>query len=137
MRQPSRRVQDPFREHIPKILADNILAKAKESRARVEEQIKKMYSRITSLFKNNQPIPFLKLILTPNPDGIVRTLLYLLQLVNRKRIEIWQKVSDGDDSTMDPSQNTDTGLDIFVTPAVTLKTSKESRSPSENHPSKK
>ena len=126
LRQPSRRIQDPFKKRIPKILADNILARAKEDRARVEEQIKKMHQRITSLFKDDQPIPFLTLILTPDPDGIVRTLLYLLQLVNRKKVELWQKLPDTDDSTGGSAVITDTGLDIFVTPTSASATPKKS-----------
>jgi chromatin segregation and condensation protein Rec8/ScpA/Scc1 (kleisin family) len=130
LRQPSRRMQDPFKKHIPKILADNILAKAKEDRARVEEQIEKMHQRIITLFTNDQPVPFLTLIITADPDGIVRTLLYLLQLVNRKKVELWQKLPDTDDSTDDSVANstviTDTGLDIFVTPTSTLATTKKS-----------
>ncbi|MHA1744856.1 MAG: hypothetical protein ACTSWW_02585 [Promethearchaeota archaeon] len=126
LRQPSRRMQDPFKKHIPKILADNILAKAKEDRARVEEQIEKMHQRIITLFTNDQPVPFLTLIITADPDGIVRTLLYLLQLVNRKKVELWQKIPDTDEATDDSALEVDTGLDIFVTPTSTTETSKTS-----------
>jgi chromatin segregation and condensation protein Rec8/ScpA/Scc1 (kleisin family) len=75
------------------ILPESILKKAEEDRALVELQISKMFNRICELFLPDQPVSFLKLIITPNADGIVRTLLYLLHLVNRKQIEIWQKCS--------------------------------------------
>ena len=91
-----------------------------------------MHSRITTLFKegHKQPIAFLTLIVAADPDGIVRTLLYILQLVNRKHVELWQKIPEEDDTTSNPDTKIDTGLDIFVSPAG-------SRTPSEIQTSKK
>ncbi|WP_371804249.1 hypothetical protein [Candidatus Lokiarchaeum ossiferum] len=98
------------------ILNDNLLKKAEEERALVELQISRMNDRIFQLYQNNEPISFLSLIISPDPDGIVRTLLYLLQLVNRKKVELWQKI---DDEEKNPDTNI--GLDIFVTPRIIKK----------------
>ena len=86
-----------------------------------------MHQRIITLFTNDQPVPFLTLIITADPDGIVRTLLYLLQLVNRKKVELWQKIPDTDEATTNSALEVDTGLDIFVTPTSTTESSKHPR----------
>ncbi|QEE16665.2 hypothetical protein DSAG12_02495 [Promethearchaeum syntrophicum] len=96
------------------ILPDNILKKAEEERALVELHIKNMLKRISTIFKeNNQPVSFLSLIISPDAEGIVRTLLYLLQLVNRKQAELWQII---DDDSINENVEESTGIDIFITP---------------------
>ena len=57
------------------ILPESILKKAEEDRALVELQISKIYSQICELYLPDQPVSFLRVIVTPNIDGIVRTLL--------------------------------------------------------------
>ncbi|MHA1857096.1 MAG: hypothetical protein ACTSYY_13725 [Promethearchaeota archaeon] len=97
-----------------KILPENILKKAEEERALVEFHIDNMLKKIQNIFKEDpQPISFISLILTPDTDGIVRTLLYLLQLVNRKQVELWQIV---DDQSNDNNIKESAGIDIFITP---------------------
>ena len=95
------------------ILNENLLKKAEEERALVELQISRMNDRIFQLYQNSEPISFLSLIISPDPDGIVRTLLYLLQLVNRKQVELWQKIDEEEKKS-----DANIGLDIFVTPRV-------------------
>jgi chromatin segregation and condensation protein Rec8/ScpA/Scc1 (kleisin family) len=73
------------------ILPENILKKAEDDRALVEEQISKMYEKIIGLNNENRKISFFDLIISPDVDGIVRTLLYVLHLVNRKKIQLWQE----------------------------------------------
>jgi len=99
---------------ISSILPDNILKRAEEERALVELHIKNMLKRINSIFKENfQPVSFLSLIITPDAEGIVRTLLYLLQLVNRKQAELWQII---DEDSIKENIEESTGIDIFITP---------------------
>ncbi len=96
------------------ILSANILKKAEEERALVELHIKNMLKKINTIFKENfQPVSFLSLIITPDAEGIVRTLLYLLQLVNRKKAELWQII---DDDSIKENIEESTGIDIFITP---------------------
>ena len=96
------------------ILSANILKKAEEERALVELHIKNMLKRINTFFEENfQPVSFLSLIITPDAEGIVRTLLYLLQLVNRKKAELWQII---DDDSIKENIEESTGIDIFITP---------------------
>ncbi len=97
-----------------KILNENLLKKAEEERALVELQITRMHDHILNLYSPGEPIAFLKLIINPDPDGIVRTLLYLLQLVNRKFVELWQKVDEEDNK-----EENNVGLNIFVAPRET------------------
>ena len=99
---------------VSSILPDNILKKAEEERALVELHIKNMLKRINSIFiEDNQPVSFLSLIISPDAEGIVRTLLYLLQLVNRKKAELWQII---DDDSINENNQESTGIDIFITP---------------------
>jgi len=99
---------------ISSILPDNILKKAEEERALVEFHIKNMLKRINAIFKeNSQPVSFLSLIINPDAEGIVRTLLYLLQLVNRKQAELWQII---DEDSIKENIEESTGIDIFITP---------------------
>ena len=96
------------------ILPPNILKKAEQERALVELHIKNMLKKINTNFsENNQPVSFLSLIITPDAEGIVRTLLYLLQLVNRKQAELWQII---DDDSIKENIEESTGIDIFITP---------------------
>ncbi len=96
------------------ILPPNILKKAEQERALVELHIKNMLIKINTKFnENNQPVSFLSLIISPDAEGIVRTLLYLLQLVNRKHAELWQII---DDDSIKENIEESTGLDIFITP---------------------
>jgi chromatin segregation and condensation protein Rec8/ScpA/Scc1 (kleisin family) len=120
------------------ILPENILKKAEEDRAFVELQINSLFEQIISQFEEKKdPISFLSLIISPNPDGIVRTLLYLLQLVNRKKIDVWHQIDEDlsdekndegnvrkngendendDDKEYNSSKYMGSGLDIFVSP---------------------
>ena len=101
------------------ILPENILKKAEEDRAFVEFQITTLFERIESQFSaSKDPISFLSLIITPDPDGIVRTLLYLLQLVNRKKIDVWHQIDEDlcDKEEQNSSNYNGSGLDIFVSP---------------------
>ncbi len=96
------------------ILPDNIIKKAEQERALVELHIKNMLKKINTIFiEKKQPISFLTLIITPDAEGIVRTLLYLLQLVNRKQAELWQII---DDDSIKENIEESTGIDIFITP---------------------
>lgn len=102
---------------IGNILPENILKKAEEQRALVEEQIQKLLDRVYEKFSNDEPVSFLSLLLSPDAEGIVRTLLYLLQLVNRKKLEIWQQVeSDANLSSSEGEDPEDSGMNIFITP---------------------
>jgi len=99
---------------VSSILPPNILKKAEQERALVELHIKNMLKKINTNFsENNQPVSFLSLIITPDAEGIVRTLLYLLQLVNRKQAELWQII---DDDPIKENIEESTGIDIFITP---------------------
>jgi len=96
------------------ILSANILKKAEDERALVELHIKNMLKRINTIFNENfQPVSFLSLIINPDAEGIVRTLLYLLQLVNRKQAELWQII---DDDSIKENIEESKGIDIFITP---------------------
>ena len=111
----NRRTSELSRKNLAsKILPENILKKAEEERALVEFHIDNMLKKIQNIFKEDpQPISFISLILAPDTDGIVRTLLYLLQLVNRKQVELWQIV---DDQSNDNNIKESAGIDIFITP---------------------
>ncbi len=96
------------------ILSAQFLRKAEEEHALVELHIENMLKRINTIFKENfQPVSFLTLIITPDAEGIVRTLLYLLQLVNRKQAQLWQII---DDDSIKENIEESTGIDIFITP---------------------
>ncbi|MHA1647193.1 MAG: hypothetical protein ACTSVL_06445 [Promethearchaeota archaeon] len=120
LKRPSKKYRIEKKVNLKGIIPENVLKKAEEERALVELQIRKMLNKINKNFKGDEPVPFLNLILTPDPDGIVRTLLYLLQLVNRKKIEIWQMIEENEDSEGSPtilnSQNA--GIDIYITPII-------------------
>ncbi len=105
------------------ILPEHLLKNAEADKALVEEQIQKLFMQIERDYSfEKEPVPFLKLILTPDPDGIVRTLLYILQLVNRKKIDVWQQFEETEtpESSQVSSFNGGSGLDIFVSPKVSV-----------------
>jgi chromatin segregation and condensation protein Rec8/ScpA/Scc1 (kleisin family) len=136
LRSKEKRCQDLS---VSAILPENILKKAEEDRALIEEQIQLMYDRVVESYQNNHPVSFLSLIISADVEGIVRTLLYLLHLVNRKKIDLWQEWSEvASESTKrnpknskktplidsplissqlcDKEKNTDGSINIFITP---------------------
>ncbi len=78
------------------ILPDTILEKTKDKKAQIEECIENMYSRVISKYNGENPIPFVNMIDEPSRKTIVETLLYLLHLTNRKKIQLWQACSPED-----------------------------------------
>ena len=79
---------------IKDILPENIIKKAEDERGLIEDQINNMFEKVKHLYSPEHPVSFFQLIVSPDIDGIVRTLLYLLHLTNRKKIELWQIFSD-------------------------------------------
>lgn len=67
------------------------MKEAEENHALIEEQIQQLFQTIQKRYQPDEPISFLYLVLSPEPEGIVRTLLYLLQLVNRKKLKFGKK----------------------------------------------
>jgi len=136
----SKRTEISMDECIPQILPENILKKAEEERALVEFQISKMFDNILQIYHNeSNPVPFLNVVLNKTADGVVRTLLYLLHLANRKKIELWQKIPESErienskkvskkkspETTFETEENKshskdnsneNAGSDIFITP---------------------
>jgi chromatin segregation and condensation protein Rec8/ScpA/Scc1 (kleisin family) len=109
----------------------------------VELQISKIYSQICELYQHDQHVSFLHVIISPDADGIVRTLLYLLHLTNRKQIELWQKLPASEETPIKKSKKSkmeeepnasnsknehsyivneeiNAGNDIFITPIFNI-----------------
>ncbi len=77
------------------VLPANFLQKAEEERAKNEHMRKRVFERICEL-SQEEPVLFLNLIPEPTPLGIVRTLLSILHLTNKKKIDLFQDpTSDG------------------------------------------
>jgi chromatin segregation and condensation protein Rec8/ScpA/Scc1 (kleisin family) len=95
-----------------KVLPESIIKKAEQERAKVELQINNMYQKILERKVDKEPVPFISLLISPNREGIVQTLLYLLHLVNRKKIEIFQKI----DFDEEQSPKKSIGIKIFISP---------------------
>ncbi|WP_457557791.1 hypothetical protein [Candidatus Harpocratesius sp.] len=101
------------------IFPANILKEVEENHALIEEQIQQLFQTIQKRYRANEPISFIYLVLSPEPEGIVKTLLYLLQLVNRKKIEIWQKIPEDESKNhANFSSYDDSGINIFITPIL-------------------
>ncbi len=102
---------------IKKVLPDTILNNTEENLALIEDQIDYLKQKITHLYVNHNPVRFIEVLLSPTPEGIVNTVLYLLQLTNRKHIQVWQKIeaippkNSGEELT-DMKFN---GSDIYIT----------------------
>ncbi|MHA1733466.1 MAG: hypothetical protein ACTSU5_16075 [Promethearchaeota archaeon] len=96
-----------FSKEFP-VLPTNLLQKAEEERARNEHLRKRIYERIVEL-SGDAPVSFLDLVVEPTPLGIVRTLLSILHLVNRKKIDLFQEQGDG-------GAGSSTGA-VFIAPA--------------------
>ncbi|MHA1777808.1 MAG: hypothetical protein DRO88_12060 [Promethearchaeia archaeon] len=118
IRTPSKTLKfSPLTKSPDNVLHANLLKKAEEKRVYVEEQISDLYQKIKECYKPNCPVSFLSLIISPEPEGIVQTVLYLLQLINRKKIEIWQEITEIEKNKSESfTEIDDSGLNIFVTP---------------------
>jgi len=117
----SRKPKDKFKEQInflPKSLIDN----KKEKRENLNIRIKKFYNKLLKAY-DNEPISFLDLLNKPNRQNLVDLLIYVLYLCNRKKIKIWQRVSqENNNDVQEPKcenyENLDNSRNIYISPVL-------------------
>lgn len=117
----SRKPKDNFKEQInflPKSLIENI----KEKRENLNIRIQKFYNKLLKAY-DNEPISFLDLLNKPNRQNLVDLLIYVLYLCNRKKIKIWQRVTqennnDVQEPKCDNYENLDNSRNIYISPVL-------------------
>ncbi len=93
-------------------LPENFFERAQEERANGERLQKQVEDTIYQMFEERQhPVAFVEVIVHPDRKGIVRTLMSILHLCNKKRIEIWQATGESDTEPEDQS-----GINIHLAP---------------------
>lgn len=117
----SRKPKDNFKEQInflPKSLIENI----KEKRENLNIRIQKFYNKLLKTY-DNEPISFLDLLNKPNRQDLVDLLIYILYLCNRKKIKIWQRVTqENNNDVQEPKcenyENLDNSRNIYISPVL-------------------
>ena len=117
----SRKPKDNFKEQInflPKSLIENI----KEKRENLNIRIQKFYNKLLKAY-DNEPISFLNLLNKPNRQNLVDLLIYILYLCNRKKIKIWQRVTqENNNDVQEPKcenyENLDNSRNIYISPVL-------------------
>ncbi|MCK4280488.1 MAG: hypothetical protein KAX10_00105 [Candidatus Lokiarchaeota archaeon] len=117
----SRKPKDNFKEQInflPKSLIENI----KEKRENLNIRIQKFYNKLLKAY-DNEPISFLDLLNKPNRQNLVDLLIYVLYLCNRKKIKIWQRVTqENNNDVQEPKcenyENLDNSRNIYISPVL-------------------
>ncbi len=117
----SRKPKDNFKEQInflPKSLIENI----KEKRENLNIRIQEFYNKLLKAY-DNEPISFLDLLNKPNRQNLVDLLIYVLYLCNRKKIKIWQRVTqennnDVQEPKCDNYENLDNSRNIYISPVL-------------------
>ncbi|MCK4238695.1 MAG: hypothetical protein KAX33_06205, partial [Candidatus Lokiarchaeota archaeon] len=82
----------------------------------------KFYNKLLKAY-DNEPISFLDLLNKPNRQNLVDLLIYVLYLCNRKKIKIWQRVTqENNNDVQEPKcenyENLDNSRNIYISPVL-------------------
>jgi len=116
-REPKGNIKEQI-SFLPKSLIEN----NKEKRENLNIRIQKFYNKLLKVY-DNEPISFLGLLNKPNRQSLVDLLIYILYLCNRKKIKIWQRVSqeninDEQESKCENYENLDNDTNIYISPVL-------------------
>lgn len=117
----SRKLKDNFKEQI-NFLPKNLIENIKEKRENLNIRIQKFYNKLLRAY-DNEPISFLDLLNKPNRQNLVDLLIYVLYLCNRKKIKIWQRVTqENNNDVQEPKcenyENLDNSRNIYISPVL-------------------
>ena len=117
----SRKPKDKFKEQI-NFLPKSLIENKKEKRENLNIRIQKFYNKLLKAY-DNEPISFLDLLNKPNRQNLVDLLIYVLYLCNRKKIKIWQRVTqENNNDVQEPKcenyENLDNSRNIYISPVL-------------------
>ncbi len=95
-------------------LPENFIARAEKKRASFEQQIENFHADLKGQYKD-EPISFFKLVPRATSKDLVNTLLIILYLINHKKIEIWQPLTE-ENSELEDNKLENNGQGIYLTP---------------------
>lgn len=117
----SRKPKDNFKEQI-NFLPKSLIENKKEKRENLNIRIQKFYNKLLKAY-DNEPISFLDMLNKPDRQSLVDLLIYILYLCNRKKIKIWQRVTqeninDEQESKCENYENLDNSRNIYISPVL-------------------
>ena len=117
----SRKPKDNIKEKIS-FLPKSLIENNKEKRENLNIRIQNFYNKLLEVY-DNEPISFLNLLNKPNRQCLVDSLIYILYLCNRKKIKIWQRVSqenidDIQESKCENYENLGNSKNIYISPVL-------------------
>ncbi|MBA7505106.1 hypothetical protein ES706_03769 [subsurface metagenome] len=117
----SRKPKDNVKEQI-NFLPKSLIENKKEKRENLNIRIQKFYNKLLKAY-DNEPISFLDLLNKPNRQSLVDLLIYILYLCNRKKIKIWQRVTqENNNDVQEPKcenyENLDNSRNIYISPVL-------------------
>ncbi len=117
----SRKPKDNVKEQI-NFLPKSLIENKKEKRENLNIRIQKFYNKLLKAY-DNEPISFLNLINKPDRQSLVDLLIYILYLCNRKKIKIWQRVTqENNNDVQEPKcenyENLDNSRNIYISPVL-------------------
>jgi len=117
----SRKPKDNIKEKIS-FLPKSLIENNKEKRENLNIRIQNFYNKLLEVY-DNEPISFLNLLNKPNRQCLVDLLIYILYLCNRKKIKIWQRVSqenidDIQESKCENYENLGNSKNIYISPVL-------------------
>ncbi len=117
----SRKPKGNIKEQIS-FLPKSLIENNNKKRENLNIRIQKFYNKLLKVY-DNEPISFLDLLNKPNRQSLVDLLIYILYLCNRKKIKIWQRVSqeninDEQESKSENYENLDNDTNIYISPVL-------------------
>lgn len=117
----SRKPKDKFKEQI-NFLPKSLIENKKEKRENLNIRIQKFYNKLLKAY-DDEPISFLNLLNKPDRQNLVDLLIYILYLCNRKKIKIWQRVTqENNNDVQEPKcenyENLDNSRNIYISPVL-------------------
>ncbi len=117
----SRKPKDNVKEQI-NFLPKSLIENKKEKRENLNIRIQKFYNKLLKAY-DDEPISFLNLINKPDRQSLVDLLIYILYLCNRKKIKIWQRVTqennnDAQEPKCENYENLDNSRNIYISPVL-------------------
>jgi hypothetical protein len=95
-------------------LPEKFIANQEKKRANFENRIKIFYETLNNQY-DGEPIQFLSLVNQPTPRALVETLLYVLHLINHKKIELWKQYNEVN-GNLKENISENSGQNLFLSP---------------------
>lgn len=100
-------------DFLPKSLIQNKL----EKRESLSVRINNFYDKLVSNYKD-EPLSFIHLIGKPTRQNLINTLIYILHLSTKKKINIWQDLNYFKSDNVEEEDNAHTVNCIYISPIV-------------------